>query len=87
MSETAPFSWAVLTPDSTVASGTCDFLVVPTANGELGILAGHAALVACVVPGDLRITLSGATRTLTVGAGLLEVRENEIRLLVGGVGG
>ena len=113
----ARFSWSVVTPEGTVASGECTFLVVPTAGGELGVLADHAALVARVVPGDLRVTDSaspradsaspkadsaspkadsasggatgnaesvsaGAVRTVTVGGGVVEVRDNRVRLLV-----
>ena len=78
----AAFSWAVVTPEGTAASGTCEFLVVPTAGGELGVLADHGALVACVVPGEVRVTTGGDTRAVPVGAGLVEVRDNEVRLLV-----
>jgi F0F1-type ATP synthase epsilon subunit len=53
------FSWIVSTPDGPVASGECEFLVVPTTGGELGVLADHAALVACVAPGELRVTAPG----------------------------
>jgi len=81
------FSWAVITPETTIDSGACDFLVVPAAGGELGVLAGHAALVACVVPGDVRVTTAGAVRTVPIGAGLVEVRDNEVRILVAGAGG
>ena len=52
----ASFSWSVSTPDGVAASGECEFLVVPTTGGELGVLAYHAALVACVAPGVLRVT-------------------------------
>ena len=86
MSDPGVFSWAVLTPEATVASGACDFMVVPTVAGELGILAGHAALVACVVPGDLRITSSGTTRRLRVDGGIVEVRDDEVRVLVTNAG-
>jgi len=78
----ASFSWAVVTPEGTAASGTCEFLVVPTAGGELGVLADHQALVACVVPGEIRVTAGGATSAVPVGAGLVEVRDNAVRLLV-----
>ncbi len=78
----ATFSWSVATPDGPVASGECDFLVVPTTGGELGVLAGHAALVASVLPGDLRVTTGASVRTVTVGAGVVEVRDNVVRLLV-----
>jgi F-type H+-transporting ATPase subunit epsilon len=78
----ASFSWSVDTPEGTAASGQCEFLVVPSAVGELGILADHAALVACVVPGELRITTVGTERTVRVGAGIVDVRDNRVRLLV-----
>ncbi|MGA2640638.1 MAG: F0F1 ATP synthase subunit epsilon [Spirochaetia bacterium] len=95
----ATFSWSVATPEGTAASGECEFLVVPTSGGELGVLADHAALVASVVPGVLRVTESaspkadsasggapsasgGAVRTVSVGAGVVDVRDNRVRLLV-----
>jgi F-type H+-transporting ATPase subunit epsilon len=81
----ATFSWSVATPEGAAASGECEFLVVPTSGGELGVMAGHAALVARVVPGDLRVTESsarGAVLTVSVGAGVVDVRDNRVRLLV-----
>jgi F-type H+-transporting ATPase subunit epsilon len=78
----ATFSWSVATPEGTVASGECEFLVVPTASGELGVLADHAALAACVVPGSLRVTTAGTERTVSVGAGVVDVRDNRVRVLV-----
>ena len=51
----AAFSWS--SPRRTAwRAGECEFLVVPTTRGELGVLADHAALVACVAPGELRVT-------------------------------
>jgi F-type H+-transporting ATPase subunit epsilon len=81
-----PFSWSVSTPEGTEASGECEFLVVPTTGGELGVLAGHAALVAGVTPGDLRVTAADGVTTVSVGAGVVEVRDNTVRLLVARVG-
>jgi F-type H+-transporting ATPase subunit epsilon len=82
----AAFSWSVATPEGTVASGECEFLVVPTAGGELGVLADHTALVASVVPGDLRVTAGETVRTVSVGAGVVDVRDNRVRLLVSKAG-
>jgi len=78
----ATFSWSVATPEGTVASGECEFLVVPTSGGELGVMAEHAALVASVVPGGLRVTTGGAEQTVSVGAGVVDVRDNRVRVLV-----
>ena len=70
------------TPEGVAASGQCEFLVVPTTGGELGVLAGHAALVAGVLPGDLRVTAADKVTTVRVGAGVVEVRDNTVRVLV-----
>ncbi len=80
---TATFRWSVSTPDARVASGECDFVVIPTVTGELGVMAGHAALVARVAPGDVRVTRAGSPSTVvTVGYGLVDVRDNVVTLLV-----
>jgi F-type H+-transporting ATPase subunit epsilon len=75
-------TFSIATPDGPVADGPCEFLVVPTSGGEVGVMADHAALVACVVPGELRVTTGGAVRGYRVGDGLLDVRDNTARLLV-----
>jgi F-type H+-transporting ATPase subunit epsilon len=80
MSGTLTFS--IATPDGPVAGGPCEFLVVPTAGGEVGIMPDHAALVAGVVPGELRVTVGGAVKGFRIGGGLLDVRDNTVRLLV-----
>ena len=75
-------TFSIATPDGPVAGGPCEFLVVPTAGGEVGIMADHAALVAGVVPGELRATIDGAVRVFRVGGGLVDVRDNPVRLMV-----
>jgi F-type H+-transporting ATPase subunit epsilon len=76
------FSWTVATPDGPVASGQCEFLVVPTTGGELGIMVDHAPLVACIAPGELRVSAADALRTISVGDGIVDVRDNTVLLLV-----
>jgi F-type H+-transporting ATPase subunit epsilon len=76
------FTFSIATPDGPVAGGPCEFLVIPTTAGEVGVMAGHAALVACVAPGELRVTRDGAVQSFPVGGGLVDVRDDEVRLLV-----
>jgi F-type H+-transporting ATPase subunit epsilon len=76
------FAWSVSTPEGTVASGESEFIVVPTTRGELGVMADHAALVACVVPGELRVTTGGTVTTHPVGPGVIDVRDNRVSLLL-----
>jgi len=76
------FTFAVWTPDGIAAKGECDFLVVPTTRGEMGVLAEHAPIVASVAGGDLRITSAGREARVRVGPGLVEVLDNAVRLFV-----
>jgi F-type H+-transporting ATPase subunit epsilon len=76
------FTWSVITPEGNAATGECEFLVAPTTGGELGVLAEHAPLIASVVPGDLRVASGATVRTVRLGAGVIEVRDNRVRLLV-----
>ncbi len=75
-------TFSIATPDGPVAGGPCEFLVVPTSAGEVGVMPDHAALVACVVPGELRVTVDGVVRGFRVGGGLVDVRDNVVKLLV-----
>ncbi len=78
----AAFRWAVDTPDGVAAGGECEFLVLPTERGEVGVLAGHAPLVANIVPGELRVTLQGVQKRIPVGRGVAEVRDDSVHLFV-----
>jgi F-type H+-transporting ATPase subunit epsilon len=79
----AVFAYTVTTPDGPLATGECDFMVVPTAGGELGVMADHAALVSAVKPGEVRISTGTApAKTIVVGAGVVEVRDSQVRLFV-----
>jgi F-type H+-transporting ATPase subunit epsilon len=76
------FTFVVATPDGTVARGDCDFVVVPTTRGEMGVLAEHAPVVARVAAGELRVRSGGGQRLVRVGPGLVEVLDNSVRLFV-----
>ncbi len=78
----ASFAFAVTTPDGVVARGQCDFLVIPTTRGEMGVLADHAPVVARVADGELRVQAAGSETRYHVGPGLAEVLDNSVRLFV-----
>jgi len=78
----ASFTFVVATPDGTVTRGDCDFLVVPTTRGEMGVLAEHAPVVAGVATGELRVHSGGSQTRVRLGPGLVEVLDNSVRLFV-----
>jgi F-type H+-transporting ATPase subunit epsilon len=72
---------SVLSPEQTVYEGDADQVVAPAYDGELGILRGHAPLMALLGTGRLRITSGGTTSVFTVDGGFLQVVGNVVTVL------
>jgi F-type H+-transporting ATPase subunit epsilon len=64
----------LITPEKLVFSDNVDFVVAPTASGEIGILPKHAPLLAQLAPGEIRLTTGDTVRSLAVTGGFIEVR-------------
>ncbi|MEI6463131.1 MAG: ATP synthase F1 subunit epsilon [Verrucomicrobiota bacterium] len=71
----------IVTPDARVYSDTIDTVVIPTAEGEVGILPGHIPLITQVEHGELRVTKGTETLFLAVGGGFAEVEGDRICVL------
>lgn len=71
----------IVTPEKKAFSGEVDFSVFPGSEGELGILADHAPLLARLDPGEIRITRNNAIERLAITGGFLEVRNNDVSVL------
>jgi F-type H+-transporting ATPase subunit epsilon len=72
---------SVITPEATVFEGEADQVVAPAWNGELGILRGHAPLMALLGTGRLRITRGGVVTAFQVSGGFLQVVDNVVTVL------
>lgn len=71
----------IVTPEKKVFSGEVTFSVFPGSEGELGILADHAPLLARLDSGEIRITRDGIISHLAIAGGFLEVRNNDVSVL------
>jgi len=76
-----PLTLEIVTPEARVFSDTIDTVVLPTAEGEVGILPGHISLLAQVADGELRVTKGSETHFLAVGGGFVEVDGDHVRVL------
>jgi F-type H+-transporting ATPase subunit epsilon len=76
-----PLILEIVTPEARVYSETVDTVVIPTVEGEVGILPGHIPLVAQVGAGELRATKGGATQLLVVGGGFAQVSGDKVSIL------
>jgi F-type H+-transporting ATPase subunit epsilon len=72
---------AVISPERTVFEGAADLVVAPAWDGEIGILRGHAPLMAVLGTGGMRVTRGGAVEHFHVSGGFLEVRDDQVSVL------
>ena len=71
----------VISPEKTLFEGTADSVIAPAWDGELGILRGHAPLMALLGSGDLRVRRGSATEHFQVEGGFLQVVDNVVTVL------
>lgn len=74
-------SVALITPESTVYEGEADMVVLPAWDGEMGILRGHAPMMALLGEGELRVTRDGAEKTFYVSGGFMQVTDDVVSVL------
>jgi F-type H+-transporting ATPase subunit epsilon len=55
----------IVTPERTVYSSTADSVVLPTTQGEIGVLPGHIPLVTIVSPGEIEVVNPGNNEAIT----------------------
>lgn len=71
----------IVTPEKRAFSDEIDSVVVPGAEGELGILKAHAPLVTTLQPGELRYMKNGVETSLAIGTGIVEVSKDKVSVL------
>ena len=78
----ASFELEVATPEKLVIQVTCTEAQIPGAEGELGILPGHAALLSSLTSGILRYKATdGRDEVLAIHGGWVEVQPALVRIL------
>jgi len=72
----------LVSADRRVWSGEASIVVVRTVDGELGVLPGHAPVLAVLAPGDIRIEAEGGESvTATADGGFLSVEHDRVTLV------
>jgi F-type H+-transporting ATPase subunit epsilon len=71
----------IVTAERVVYSEDVSVLVAPGADGELGVLPGHAPLLTTLAPGEIKVTKDGEESFMVVSGGFLEVLGNKVTIL------
>jgi F-type H+-transporting ATPase subunit epsilon len=69
----ATFHFDLVSPEKLLFSGEVDQVDVPGAEGDFGVLAGHAAIVAALRPGIMTVFVNGEAQKMIVLGGFAEV--------------
>ena len=76
-----PLSVEILPPNRLLLQDEVDELNLPAAEGYLGILPGHVALLSNLGLGELMLRKDGQPRFLTVFRGYMEVSDDKVTVL------
>jgi len=71
----------VVTPEKMVLSSDIESLIVPGAQGYLGVLPGHAPLVTALDVGVVSYKQGGKAKKIAVSGGFMEVIDNKAVVL------
>jgi F-type H+-transporting ATPase subunit epsilon len=71
---------SVISPEAILFQGEADSVVATAYDGEVGILTGHAPMMAVLGKGEVRLGGPGS-RSFKVEGGFLQVLNNQVRIV------
>ena len=71
---------SVISPEAVLFEGETNSVVAPAYDGEVGILTGHAPLMALLGDGQLRLG-EGSGPNFTVSGGFMQVLNDSVRVV------
>ena len=77
----AMFNVALVCPEALVYVGEAVQVDLPGAEGDLGVLAGHASIVTALRPGIVRVITNGADEKFVVLGGVAEFSQSTLNIL------
>lgn len=81
MAEDEKLSLEVVAPEKMVMTRAVDMVTISGAEGDFGVLPGHAALVSSIRPGFLEIEDNKQSEKMFIGGGFIEVLEDKVSIL------
>jgi F-type H+-transporting ATPase subunit epsilon len=71
----------VMSPERTIFEGEAESVIAPAWDGQMGILRGHAPLMALLGTGALRVRQAGQVEQFHVEGGFLQVVDDVVTVL------
>jgi len=77
----ATFHFDLVSPEKLAFSGEVDQVDIPGAEGDFGVLAGHAPVIAAIRPGIITVFTGGTREKIIVTGGVAEVTASGLTVL------
>lgn len=71
----------IVSAEKNLFSGSCDMVVAPAAEGEVGIAPNHTPMLTRLKPGEVRAISGSEEQTFYVNGGILEVQPHVVTVL------
>ncbi len=71
----------IITPEETMSYDHVEMVTLPSAIGQMGVLAQHVPLMTQMVPGEIIVQQNGQDTFIATGEGLIEVTGDRISVL------
>lgn len=71
----------IVTPERMLFSDEVDMVTLPGADGQMGIMAGHAPLLSTLDIGEIMLHRGNEVEYLAVAGGVVEVRPDKVTVL------
>ena len=80
--DSSSFSLKILTPEKDFFEGEATEVVFSTPEGRIGIMSGHAPMIASVTEGIVEILVGGEWKTAATGQGFSEITYDKAEFFV-----
>ena len=79
------FNYKLVTPEKICLEGDAQMVVLPGAEGDLGVLPNHSNIITSQRPGIIKVTNSDQTQSLFVEEGFIKFSNNELLVIAVGL--
>ena len=79
------FNYKLVTPEKIYLEGDAQMVVLPGAEGDLGVLPNHSNIITSLRPGIIKVTNSDQTQSLCVEEGFIKFSNNELLVIAVGL--
>jgi len=75
------FKLEIVTPEGLLYTAEVDTVIIPTSQGEIGILAHHMPLVSMISPGEIKIKKDSEINYMAITGGFVQITSTKVTIL------